>query len=605
MKNHLDLQILLGFAYALLTSQIALADPPPDPFISSQEILSVKFNVSRPVTDTQEKFLAVRALMNKIDNETAGVAEHHPEKNVSCDKCHATDAVSVDHYGLVIDESNPEKSCSRGGCHDLVVAGEMPFYVKPFVTLDATNNAKIANQRLLSAKRLLSYTKNLKENLKTRASSLPTLNNFSIDIKAEDKRINNLTHDTALTFFEPENAFQSPKDADLLPKYATTELVDDLFSTLSQDLAVATRLTGIIEAKVARAEHLEKYLDLLNLNSTIESLLSNSQWVLRYNATLPDEAFDFVGVRLLANLPLAKATTDVKTGDSVLGIRRTKTWQIPSADNDGKIAATIVLRINTPGTRIQASTELQFQRLAKHLYPLAVLTLKELQSQYLTFNADHARYTLSYLASTDLDKALLNTAFNNSKDAAWKGELRRNLAYAENTSTGTISAPGLVDATVAAVKASAQANPAGVRRLRSTLRYKADMATVSQISNEVLSGSLPKVSISAPQLNVTESGKAKVGFTVSLATTVNKPLTVYYTLKGDAVAGKDFEKPKLSVTIPKGQLSTQVAIKLVNDKKAEPDKSLVMALSWPKATNYTLSSTNNVSVVIIDDDKPK
>lgn len=592
-----------AMACALLSSQVIPAEAaPPDPFDGHRHLLTVKFNINRPVTDTEAKFLAVRRLLDGIDNDTPGVAEIHPAKDVSCDQCHAKDSVSVDHYGLQINEENPAKSCEKAGCHDLTTAGEMPFYAKPFAALDETKNAKQAKQQLQAAKALLRYTQDFRRNLPTRLDGLPTLSSFSFDVRAQDKKINNLTHDVPLAFFEPKNAFEVKKDADLLPTYAALGLADDVLGLWAQDIGVPTRLDGVVEARLRRADDLTKYLALPEREAAILGLLTNSQLVLRYLATLPGDSVDFVAAELAASLPAAVLKTDATTNDATTGPRRTITWEIPAAANDGTNAATITLQLFTEGSRTQPSTQLQFQRLASAMRGTAVQVLAKFQARYAAFTSDHARFTLTYQASQDAGKALLIQAMGDSKEAAGGGELRRTLTYNENTATGTVAAAGQVNTALDAMRDIAAANPAGIRRLRTGLRFKPDLTTVSQISGEVLLGSLPRVSVTAKQAAVAENGADKIVFTVAREAATAQPLNVYYSLGGTARAGKDYAKPKLRVTIPKGAASVDVAAKVTNDRAAEGAETVALLVA--AKNEYTVPDPTGATVTILDDERP-
>lgn len=572
---------------------------PPDPFEGTRHILTVKFNVNRPVTDTEDQFRAVLQLMDAIDGETAGVAEHHPAKDATCDQCHVKDSVSVDHYGLTINEANPAKSCEKAGCHSLTVAGAMPFYVKPFASLDETKNAGLAKQRLAAARTLLRYAGSFKGNTAARLSGLPQIGSFSIDVRAQDKNINNLTHDVPLVFFEPKNAFDVKKNADLLPQYAAA-LSNEVLSLAEQDMSVTTRLDGTVEARMARAADLHKHLALADRDMSIQPLLTNSQIVLRYLATLPADAADFVSSRLAEDFPAAVLKTDATTGEAATGLRRTITWEIPAAANDGVNAATIVLQRNEEGSRTQPSTQLQFQRLAGSMRGTAVRILEFFQERYSAFAADHARFTLTYQASQEADKSLLTTAIGNSREAAGAGDLRRTLTHNENTATGTLPTQGQVSAAIGAAKEIAAANPAAIRRLRSTLRFKPDLTTVSQISGEVLLGSLPRVWVSAARTEIAEGSGERLVFTVSRETPMDRSLTVNLTLGGTAQPGKDYIKPKLRVTLPKGVASVDVSVKLRNDRLAEGTEMVTLAIAEKK--EYTSLPATDAAVAIADDD---
>lgn len=602
MNYSLPTKTSLSLACALLASTSANADTPPDPFLGNRHLLTVKFNVSRPVTETEAQFLAVRQLMNTIDDETVGAAEHHPEKHVSCDQCHATDSVSVDHYGLTINEANPEKSCAKVGCHDLKVAGEMPFYVKPFASLDESKKSKQMKQRLTAAKNLLHYAQDFKEHLLARTTELPTLSSFSIDIEAEDKKINNLTHDTPLTFFEPKTAFEVKQDADVLPLYASKGLASNIFATLDQSPSVATRLNGALEARIKSAEELEKHLSILDDHTAINHLLTNSQLILRYLATLPDDSIDFLANELAATFPLAAIKTDTTTGDDTSGRRRSKSWEIPAEANDGKTAATITLQLNSEGLRTQPSTQLQFQRLSANLRSSAVQVLKRFQEHYSDFNNDHARYTLTYQANSEADKTLLTASIQTNTATSSQGDLRRTLTFSENTTTGTLSTTDMAAQSADAIQAAALANPATIRRLRSNIRYKADLTSVSQISNEVLTASLPRISITTQQQQLSENSKEKILFSVARESAADKPLTVYLNINGTASAGKDYVKPKLSVTIPAKASSVIVPVKLINNRAVEATETLKLIAAPSKTNNYSILKEGSQTVSILDDD---
>ncbi|WP_367027223.1 calx-beta domain-containing protein [Methylococcus sp. ANG] len=572
---------------------------PPDPFDGFRHLLVVRFTVREPVTETEDQFRAVLQLMDAIDAETAGVAEHHPAKDATCDQCHVKDLISVDHYGLMINEASPAKSCEKAGCHSLTVAGKMPFYVRPFASLDETKSAGLAKQRLAAARDLLQYTGSLKNSTAVRLGGLPKIRDFAIDVRATDKNIFNLTRDVPLAFFEPKNAFEVKKNADLLPQYAAA-LSNEVLSLVEQDMSVTTRLDGTVEAKMARAADLHKHLSLADREMSIRHLLTNSQIVLRHLATLPADAADFVSSRLAEDFPAAVLKTDATTGEAATGLRRTITWEIPAAANDGVNAATIVLQRNEEGSRTQPSTQLQFQRLAGSMRGTAVRMLELFQEQYSAFAADHARFTLTYQASQEADKSLLTTAIGNSREAAGAGEIRRLLIHNENTATGTLPAPGQVGAAIGAAKEIAAANPAAIRRLRSIIRFKPDLTTVSQIYGEATVGSLPRVWVSAARTEIAEGSGDRMVFTVSRETPTGKPLTIHLTLGGTARPGKDYVKPKLRVTLPKGVASVDVSVKLRNDRVAEGAETVNLAIAGRK--EYTRLPAADATVTIADDD---
>lgn len=89
-------------------------------------------------------------------------------------------------------------------------------------------------------------------------------------------------------------------------------------------------------------------------------------------------------------------------------------------------------------------------------------------------------------------------------------------------------------------------------------------------------------------------------FTVSRETPTGKPLTIHLTLGGTARPGKDYVKPKLRVTLPKGVASVDVSVKLRNDRLAEGAETVNLAIAGRK--EYTRLPAADATVTIADDD---
>lgn len=593
---------------ALYAAGLQSAQTAPDPFDGARQILSARFQINRPTTETEEQFLAVRELMNRIDEAIPGKSEHHPEKGVTCDVCHVKDAISVDHAEIKIsDESNPEKSCGKTGCHDMTTAGRMPFYVRPFVSLDETDNKKQINQNLAGAKRLIDYIKDFKTNVAEHLNGQPTHRGFSINLMAQDKKLINPTHDVPIGYFEPKTLFDVKKNADVLPLYASTGIVNELLSLAEIDLTAKTRQTGALEARVSRAADLTGHLDLWERNASIQSLLTSNQLVLSYNkARLPDELVDFLTAKLQQDFPTAALKSDTTTStdnDPENGSRRTVTWEISGESNGGKTAS-INVQITSEGLRRNPATTLSFANLMPERRADAIHLLDDVQKKYDSeFTADQARYSLNYTADTLEAKALLTETMQKSKEAAWKGDLRRALNESENTAeTATVPAAGSGMAKINALKALVAANPAAVRRIQTSFSYASDSSRITSVNSNIMLAALPRISLTAQQSETIEDKKEKLLFTVSRETASNQPLTVYLTLGGTAKTAKDYAKPKLSVTIPKNQSSANVAVKVNDDKLSEGTETISVALAQSKKHDYSIDTQAAVTVSIIDNE---
>ncbi len=110
----------------------------------------------------------------------------------------------------------------------------------------------------------------------------------------------------------------------------------------------------------------------------------------------------------------------------------------------------------------------------------------------------------------------------------------------------------------------------------------------------------PTVSISADQTNASEAELTNGRFLIKLDTSINKNITVYFSISGLAKNGLDYKKIKKKVVIPAGQTSAYVTIETINDTKIEITEKVKLTLS--KAPAYKLGNSKSASIEITDDD---
>ena len=115
----------------------------------------------------------------------------------------------------------------------------------------------------------------------------------------------------------------------------------------------------------------------------------------------------------------------------------------------------------------------------------------------------------------------------------------------------------------------------------------------------------PTVSVGdAAAVTEGNSGTVNMSFTVSVSAASGKAITVPYTLTGTATGGSDYETPaSTSLSIPAGDTSGTIVIKVKGDTTDEPNETIIVTLGNP--THATVSSTQGAGTgtgTITDDD---
>ena len=107
---------------------------------------------------------------------------------------------------------------------------------------------------------------------------------------------------------------------------------------------------------------------------------------------------------------------------------------------------------------------------------------------------------------------------------------------------------------------------------------------------------VPALSISDVTVTETASGTTDAVFTVSLSAASGLPTTfTYATADGTATAGADYEATGGVVTIPAGQLSATLVVKVLSDAEAESSEVFYVNLSGP--VNATLANGQGMCTI--------
>lgn len=112
----------------------------------------------------------------------------------------------------------------------------------------------------------------------------------------------------------------------------------------------------------------------------------------------------------------------------------------------------------------------------------------------------------------------------------------------------------------------------------------------------------PSLAISAASVTEGNSGSTSQTFTISLSNASTTAVTANYTtVNGSALSGDDFSASSGSITIPAGEVQTQIAIAVVGDVLDETNETYSVSLSNPQNATLAVASAQ---ATITDNDNP-
>jgi len=113
---------------------------------------------------------------------------------------------------------------------------------------------------------------------------------------------------------------------------------------------------------------------------------------------------------------------------------------------------------------------------------------------------------------------------------------------------------------------------------------------------------IPKLSITADVVEISETATSALVVKVSADATVETAYTVGITLSGTAVEGVNFQEIAKTVTIPADAASANIFVTPINVSAIEDSKTVNISLN--AGTAYELTATTNVAITIVDNANP-
>lgn len=114
-----------------------------------------------------------------------------------------------------------------------------------------------------------------------------------------------------------------------------------------------------------------------------------------------------------------------------------------------------------------------------------------------------------------------------------------------------------------------------------------------------LSSTPPSIAFGSSSRQVSEAA-GRISIRVQLSAATSLPVQVAITAGGSAKSPADYAAPPRLVTIPAGQTSANLTLRIVDDTGDEPKESLILRLASP--TNAALGTPSAFTVTINDDD---
>lgn len=118
----------------------------------------------------------------------------------------------------------------------------------------------------------------------------------------------------------------------------------------------------------------------------------------------------------------------------------------------------------------------------------------------------------------------------------------------------------------------------------------------------ILNDDLPSASITVSPASVVENDGPNLVYTVALGAAATAPLTINYTIGGDAINGNDYAPIGTSVVIAAGATSQTIMVNPNNNGTIEPDETVVITLA--PGAGYTVGAPASATGTILNDDFP-
>jgi hypothetical protein len=133
-----------------------------------------------------------------------------------------------------------------------------------------------------------------------------------------------------------------------------------------------------------------------------------------------------------------------------------------------------------------------------------------------------------------------------------------------------------------------------------TLKTSSAQALAPERKTELLTSSLPSISVQATDAKATEAGSTGGQFQISVSAPQASDLVVTYHTAGTTTSGADYIPLSGTAVIPAGQTSVNVDLQVIDDSDLETGEYVILALD--PTPSYQVASPSEASVAIADDD---
>jgi len=162
-----------------------------------------------------------------------------------------------------------------------------------------------------------------------------------------------------------------------------------------------------------------------------------------------------------------------------------------------------------------------------------------------------------------------------------------------NATTATVTIDPTVDGTV-------EGNETVILTVAAGAGYV--VGVPASATGTILNDDVPSASITVSPASVVENDGPNLVYTVALSAAAAAPLTINYTIGGDASNGADYAPIGTSVVIAAGATSQTIIVDPNNNGTIEPHETVIITLA--AGAGYTVGAPNSATGTILNDDFP-
>ncbi len=220
--------------------------------------------------------------------------------------------------------------------------------------------------------------------------------------------------------------------------------------------------------------------------------------------------------------------------------------------------------------------------------------------------------TIAVAPASVSEDGATNLVYTVTRSAASASPLTVNLTTLGTATAGTDYSGGVASVTIPAnattatvtIDPTADGVVEGNETVILTVASGADyvVGVPSSATGTILNDDLPSASITVSPASVVENDGPDLVYTIALNAAAASPLTINYTIGGDATNGADYAPIGTSVVIAAGATSQTIIVNPNNNGTIEPNETVVITLA--AGAGYTIGTPNSATGTILNDDFP-